>query len=138
MAAGLCVWVTAPVLMPLVGGSGYPEAPQLLRILAPIVAVAAINNAAAQAVIADRSILPLLRISIAGLVANATLCVTLIPRFGAPGAGVASLVTESLGMLIVVGMARKIRLRDEAADPRRRNPVSTVSPPDHRHPADRC
>jgi O-antigen/teichoic acid export membrane protein len=117
MAAGLGVWVTAPVLMPLVGGSGYPEAPQLLRILAPIVAVAAINNAAAQAVIADRSVLPLLRISIMGLVANATLCLTLIPRFGAPGAGVASLVTESLGMLIVVGMARRIRLRDEAAGP---------------------
>jgi O-antigen/teichoic acid export membrane protein len=102
--------------MPLVGGSGYPAAAGLLRILAPIVAVAAINNAAAQAVIADGSVLRLLRLSIICLTANAALCFTLIPRLGAPGAGIASVITESLGMVVVFVMARRIRPRDDPVD----------------------
>lgn len=116
IVAALGVWLSAPVLMPLVGGSGYPAAAGLLRILAPIVAVAAINNAAAQAVIADGSVLRLLRLSIICLTANAALCFTLIPRLGAPGAGIASVITESLGMVVVFVMARRIRPRDDPVD----------------------
>jgi len=119
MGAGLGVWLGAPMLMNVVGGGGYPAAPGLLRILAPIVAVAAINNAAGQALVADGATRFLLKISLIGLAANAVLCLTLIPELGAPGAGAASLITESFGMLMVVGRARRPGVRRGGLGPRR-------------------
>lgn len=113
----VCAWFAAPVLMPLLGGSAYPASSGLLRLLAPIVMIAAINNAAAQSVIADRNARRLLWVSLIGLSLNAILCFSLIPRIGANGAAIACLITESLGMLFVLRLA--VRARERPAAPRR-------------------
>ena len=111
----ICVWFAAPVLMPLLGGSAYPASIGLLRLLAPIVMIAAINNAAAQSVIADRNSHRLLWVTLVGLTLNAVLCFALIPRIGADGAAIACLITESLGMLLVLDLAIRARERRAAS-----------------------
>ena len=121
----VCVWFSAPVLMRLLGGSAYPASTGLLRLLAPIVLIAAINNAAAQSVIADRNFHRLLWVSLIGLTLNAVLCFSLIPRIGANGAAIACLITESLGMLLVLDLA--VRARERRGAPHR--PPAPVSSP---------
>lgn len=99
-------WLARPIIV-VMGGERYASAAGLLRLLAPVLLVSVLNFPAAQVVIVAGHVHTLLRIAAAMLGVNIVLNVLLVPLYQARGAAIASIVTETVGMLLVAAVASR-------------------------------
>lgn len=109
MALGMAVsvyWLARPIIL-VMGGERYASAADLLRLLAPVLLVSVLNFPGAQVAIVAGHVRTLLRIALAMLGVNVALNVVLVPLYQARGAAIASIVTETVGMLLVAAVASR-------------------------------
>jgi O-antigen/teichoic acid export membrane protein len=109
VAMGTSLFVAAPVLVDILGGDGFESAVPLVRVLAVVLVISVTNMPLSQLVIVEGRAGLLLRFSVAAIVLNVALNIALIPRYGAMGAAVTTLVTESLGFVAVAAVASRLR-----------------------------
>lgn len=107
LALGLGVaayWLAEPIVVTL-GGEQYRDAAPLLRLLSPVLVVSLLNMVPAHlALVHDRARV-LARVAIGLVVVNLALNLLLVPAFAATGAALASIATETLGLLVVAEIA---------------------------------
>lgn len=106
--AGVAAFLAAPDLAALLGGGEYPEAADLIRLMVPVLVVSVLNVGPAQVVIAGSGSRRLLVLALVAVGANIGLNVVLIPMFGLEGAILATMITETGGLLGVAVLARSV------------------------------
>jgi O-antigen/teichoic acid export membrane protein len=104
-AAGLTIgtasFLVAPTAVDWLGGGRYDDARVLVRLLAAALAASVANLPVAQLAIVCGRTGRLLMISLVGVAVNLALNVALIPSFGARGSAVATVATETAGLVAV-------------------------------------
>jgi O-antigen/teichoic acid export membrane protein len=121
LVLGATVFVAAPVLVALLAGDEYRDAVALTRWLAPAMVAAILTFTAAQIAIADGRGRQLLVWAAAGAVANVGAAALLGARYGATGAALATVATETACMFAVARVALLAR-------PGVLGPVATIVP----------
>jgi O-antigen/teichoic acid export membrane protein len=106
-AGGLVVFVFAPALLTIVGGRSYTSGADIARLLAPALVVSVANLVVAQVAIVEGRARTLLVTSLLFAGANIALNLVLIPFMGPEGAAVATVVTETVGFVVVALVARQ-------------------------------
>lgn len=99
-------WLAEPIVLVL-GGEQYRDAAPLLRLLSPVLVVSLLNMVPAHLALVHDRAPALLRVAIVLLVVNVGLNLVLVPAHQAEGAAVASIITESLGLLFVSWIAAR-------------------------------
>ena len=107
-------FVAAPVAVRLVGGGEFAGAATLVRWLSPVIAVAVVNMGFAQSAIAAGRASILARASVLIVAANVVLTILLVHAMGVKGAAVATLITETLGLVVVAAIAATPARREVA------------------------
>lgn len=102
---GATLAIGAPLFVAVIGGSEFESAVPLVRILAVVLVVSVVNMPLAQLVIVEGGAHRLLRISIFSVGLNISLNLLLIPTYGAMGAAIATLATETIGLCLVARVA---------------------------------
>jgi O-antigen/teichoic acid export membrane protein len=108
VVVGVAAFSLAPQLMVLLGGDGFRDGTDLVRLLAPALVVAMLNVTAAQVVISAGQVRALVRIAIAAVAANIALNVLFVPSFGAKAAAATTVVSELLGFVLVSRSAGRV------------------------------
>jgi PST family polysaccharide transporter len=108
LGLGLLVfWFAEPIVV-ILGGEQYRDAVPLLRLLAPVLVVSLLNMVPAHLALVHGRARVLARVAIGLVVVNVTLNLLLVPAFAATGAAVTSIVTETLGLLVVSEIAARV------------------------------
>jgi O-antigen/teichoic acid export membrane protein len=105
LAAAAASFFMAPAVVGWLGGGRYDDAQLLVRLLAAALAASVANLPVAQLAIVGGRTAQLLTISVGAVVLNLALNVALIPSFGARGSAVATVVTETAGLVAVAVVA---------------------------------
>lgn len=100
------VFSGAPLVVSLIGGSGYADAVPLVRILAVVLFLAVVKMPLLHLVIVEQATPLLLRASLGFLTLNVALNLALIPTRGARGAAVATLATEATALIVLALIVR--------------------------------
>lgn len=102
----LVFWLAEPIVV-ILGGSEYRDAAPLLRLLAPVLVVSLLNMVPAHLALVHDRASTLMRVAIGLLVVNVAVNLVLVPAHQAKGAAVASIITESLGLICVSWVAAR-------------------------------
>jgi O-antigen/teichoic acid export membrane protein len=109
--------LTAPLIIPLVFGPGYEPGVLALEILLWSIPIAFFRNVPQTALIAVGRQDQVLRITFWAAVLNLALNLGLIPRYGIPGAAIATLATELIRTVATLASAGRVGF--PLTDPRR-------------------
>lgn len=101
--------IAAPAVLTLLGGDGFEDATPTVRLLAIVLVVSIANMPVSQFVIVEGGTSTLLRLSVVTLGINIAANLIMIPRYGATGAAITTLFTETLGFLAVAAVASRYR-----------------------------
>ncbi|MEM8924379.1 MAG: lipopolysaccharide biosynthesis protein [Actinomycetota bacterium] len=107
LAVGGAIALAAPGLVAVVGGPGYGDAVPLVRVLALVLIVAVINVPLLHLVMVAGRSERLVHINLAMVAVNLGLNLALLPRWGAEGAAWATLASETMGLVLVAGVAHR-------------------------------
>ncbi len=102
----LVFWLASPIVLVL-GGPHYRSAAPLLRLLSPVLVVSLLNMVPAHLALVHDRARALMRVAVGLLVVNVGVNLLLVPSHQARGAAVASIVTESLGLVCVSWIAAR-------------------------------
>jgi O-antigen/teichoic acid export membrane protein len=105
---GMLAFVFAPQLVLLLGGPRYTYATWLARLLTPALVVSVLNVSGAQVAIVERNASALLRIAVLAVVVNVVLNVVFIPSYGVRASAVATVVTETIGAVLVARLSQSL------------------------------
>ena len=111
LATAVVLVAAAPVLVSVVGGPGYDDAVDLVRILALVLVVAVVNVPLLHLLVVEGRSRLLFRLALAMVACNAGLNMVAIPRAGATGAALATLASEIVGLVVVTATARRLHRR---------------------------
>lgn len=101
------LFMIAPSLVQILGGSSYLRAVWPARLLSLLVFISVANTVPAYVVMVQGAFRKLLWITLLGVALNVALNLLLIPALGAAGSAIATLVTETLGLLLVAVIASR-------------------------------
>lgn len=110
-ALAIAVWIFAPFIVRVMGGSGFAPAVGALRILAWAIALQAGCHMMVRLLFAADRERDLLPIGAIGIVANVILNALLIPRMGIKGAALATFVSYGLTLALYFYYARRAGFR---------------------------
>lgn len=102
LPVGVGAWFVAPLAIQLLFGSAYEPGSVALRWLAWAIPLAALRELPVAALIGSRRERALLRINAWTALANVSLVIVAVPRFGLEGAAAATVATEFLRLALAV------------------------------------
>ena len=102
----LVFWFAEPIVV-ILGGEQYRSAASLLRLLSPVLVISLLNMVPAHLALVHDRASTLMRIAVVLLVLNVGANLVLVPAHQAKGAAVASIITESIGLLCVSWVAAR-------------------------------
>lgn len=108
--------VAAPAIVEFVyGADQFDQAVDILRLLAPAVAIYGIGHLAGLVVLLRRPGILTIKTSVAVAVTSVATAVVLVPKYGGEGAAVATLIAETMlaivGLLLAVSVSGRLRTR---------------------------
>lgn len=86
----------APLVVQVLFGADFSPAARLLAILAPVIALASLSSVAGSALGATNKQQSIVLVTAAGAAANIGINLLLIPRFGAAGSALSTMLTEAM------------------------------------------